>query len=151
MGKKRYRYPTRPVPLGRDYPTFKHRSANGCNVAGAGYKVQTLMPARVRVETLHAIYARGVRVGRVDLATCIDGGFEIGLSVFWTARVTRAAVRGRCGTGGGSRSVSILVCVGDGGHVLALGGDWVLGVAGGLLGSGIVRTEGTTWRRCENS
>ena len=55
------------------------------DVAGAGCSVDNLIPARIRVETLHAICAGGLCVGRVYLAACIEGGFEICLVVLWTA------------------------------------------------------------------
>lgn len=65
--------------------TRDYRSANVVNVAGAGCSINTLIPARIRVEALHAIYTGGVGVGRIYLAAGIEGGFEIRLIALWTA------------------------------------------------------------------
>ena len=70
---------------------------------------------------MHAVYAGGVCVGRVYMATCIKSGFEVCLIALWTARVTSATVGRCCGSGGGRR-VGHVRSVGGGAYLCALGG-----------------------------
>lgn len=79
------------------------------------------MQARVRVATLDAIFARGVRVGRVDRAAGVERGLKIRLVPGGAARIAAAAVGCRrccrCGLGGcgGRRCGSEPGVVGHGG------------------------------------
>ena len=76
-------YPTRPIPLGHLCITPVYPIAHVYNIALAGRHVDFLMQARVRVETLDAKFARGVRVGRVDRAAGIERGFKVRLVRHW--------------------------------------------------------------------
>ncbi len=120
--KQMYAYPTRPIPLRCGDFVRLYRIANVVDIGIAGCGVDTLIIARVHVETLHTVYAGGVRVGRIYLATCIKSGFEVCLIALWTARVTSATVGCCCGSGGGSRRSLGVRSVGGGAYVCALGG-----------------------------
>ena len=76
--------------------TAGHEIAHVFNVSGAGRQVDALMQARVRVETLDAVFARGVRVRRVDGAAGVERGFKVGLVPGGAARIAAASVRCRC-------------------------------------------------------
>ena len=91
-----YAYPTRPIPLGRLCLTPGHEIAHVFNITGAGRQIHDLMQARVRVETLDAIFARGVRVSRVDRAAGVECGFKVRLVPGGAARITAATVGCRC-------------------------------------------------------
>ena len=90
--KKMYAYPSRPVPLGHLCFTAGYEIAHVFNVTGAGRHVDALMQARVRVETLDAIFARGVGVSRVDRAAGVERGFKVGLAAGGAARIAAATV-----------------------------------------------------------
>ena len=94
--KKKYAYPTRPIPLGHLCLTADYEIAHVVNVTGAGRQIDALMQARVRVETMDAIFARGLRVSRVDRAARVEGGFKVRLVPGGAARVAGATVGCRC-------------------------------------------------------
>ena len=120
--KQKYAYPTRPIPLRYRGLPRHYRIANVVDIGIAGCGVDTLIPARIHVQTLHTVYAGGVCVGRVYLATCIQSGFEVCLIALWTARVTSATAGRCCGSGGGSRIGLGVRSVGGGAYACALGG-----------------------------
>ena len=91
-----YAYPTRPIPLGHLCLTPGHEIAHVFKVTGAGRQIDALMQARVCIETLDAVFARGVRVSRVDGAAGVECGFKVRLVPGGTARITAATVGCRC-------------------------------------------------------
>lgn len=105
-----------------------YRLAHVVDADGAGCFGDTLIPAWICVETLHAIYAWSLCVGRVDAAACIEGGFEDGLVALWTARVTSARMGGCCGMGRDSRRILDRGSVSGGGYGCGLGGGLGMGV-----------------------